>query len=227
MARTTATVTVGADTRPFEKKMKTLGSGLKGGGGIGGGIGGAAMSGLGFGAGALGALAGIRGFSSLLDNLKAVSPKLAGALESLTTSLQESLKPAAIALADVIIDKLPLIEEALESAGVMLGDAVKFWTEEAFDPAVWKDLAAGITDAVKSLLGNNATVNNAVDTMVANRGAGATAAVDATIAAMGGDEPSAMNTAFRWLIKNKLTSYDMVLNDIGLNFSNTEGAISP
>ncbi len=227
MARTTATVTVGADTRPFEKKMKTLGSGLKGGGGIGGGIGGAVMSGLGFGAGALGALAGISGLGSLLDNMKAVSPELTGALESLTTSLQESLKPAAIALADVIIDKLPLMEDALESAGVMLGDAVKFWTDEAFDPAVWTDLAVGITDSVKSLLGNNAAVNGVVDTMVAKQSAPAASAVDATIAAMGGDDPGMMNNALRWLMKNKLNTYDAVFSDFGINVFNTEGAISP
>ena len=227
MARTTATVTVGADTRPFEKKMKTLGSGLKGGGGIGGGIGGTVMSGLGFGAGALGALAGIRGLGGVLDNMKAVSPELAGALEGLTTILQESLKPAAMALADVLVEKLPLIEGALEEAGVMLGDAVKFWTEEAFDPAVWKDLASGITDSVKSLLGDNPTVNGVVDTMVAGSALSPAAAVDSTIVSMGGQNPGMMNDVLRFLMKNKLSSYDALLSDIGIDLFSTEGAISP
>lgn len=165
MARTTATVTVGADTRPFEKKMKTLGSGLKGGGGgggIGGGIGGAAMSGLGAGLGFGAAMLGVGSIQGLFNELMAVSPKLTGALRSVSVAFQQALIPAAEKLADFLISHLPAITSGLETFGNMLGDAIQFWTNDAFVPDVRKDIGAAISEAVRNAVTEAAELPSSV-----------------------------------------------------------------
>lgn len=153
MAKTTATVTVGADTRPFERKMKTLGSGLgKTGGALGAGVqrvGGAAMSGLGAGLGFGAAMLGVGSIQGLFNELMAVSPKLTGALRSISVAFQQALIPAAGKLADLLLSNMPAITSGLESFGKMLGDAIQFWTDDAFDPAVWKDIGLAMAEAVR------------------------------------------------------------------------------
>lgn len=155
MAKTTATVTVGADTRPFDRKMKNLGSGGIGGragamaGGLASRAGGAALSGLGMGLGAVGAFAGLQGIGSIFQNMLAMSPKLAGAVNKLSIAFQQALLPAAEKFAEWLLASLPTIQSALEGFGDMLADAIQFWTQDALDPAVWKDIGMAIADSVK------------------------------------------------------------------------------
>lgn len=153
MAKTTATVTVGADTRPFERKMKTLGSGLgKTGGALGAGaqrVGGAAMSGLGAGLGFGAAMLGVGSIQGLFNELMAISPKLAGAMRTVSVAFQQALIPAAEKLASILLSNLPAITSGLESFGNMIADAIQFWTDDAFDPAVWKDIGTAMAEAVR------------------------------------------------------------------------------
>ena len=177
MAKTTATVTVGADTRPFDRKMKNLGSGGIGGraGAMAGGLarraGGAAMSGLGMGIGAVGAFAGLQGIGAIFQNMMVMSPKLAGAMAKLSVAFQQALLPAAEKLAEWLLENMPAIQSALGEFGTMLADAIQFWTEDALDPAIWKDIGAAIVDSVKDAL--NFSVDSAGDV---GRGIGETVA---------------------------------------------------
>ena len=158
MAKTTATVTVGADTRPFERQMRSLGGGLGGGGGGGGGgiLGGmfrSATSALGAGLGLGAAFLGVRGAQSAFDLAKALSPEFAGAMNTISVLLQDSIKPAITTLGKALQRFMPTIESALGSFGRMLDDVVKFWTEDALNPEVWKEIGVMIAEAVKDHLG--------------------------------------------------------------------------
>lgn len=151
--KNTATVTVGADTKPFARKMRNLGRGI---GNLGGKIQEkaprAAMSGLRTGAGIGLGLMGIRGVSSLFDMMRSRSPELEGALNQLKSALGTALTPAAMKLAGFLTDNLPAINNALSGFGTMIGDALQFWTEDAFDPAVWKDIGLAIADNVNDAM---------------------------------------------------------------------------
>jgi len=152
MAKTTATVTVGADTSPFQKAMKGLGGSLTAKRSMGGGMGGGAMSAIGQGLGIGAGLLGIKGFSSIIDNLKAISPEFAGAINSLSVAFQQALLPSAIKLAEFLLDVMPTIKTGLEMFGTALGDAIEFWTVDAFNPEVWKDIGLAISDSIKDSL---------------------------------------------------------------------------
>lgn len=149
MAKTTATVTVGADTSPFERKMRTLGKGISGGITMGAGrLGGMAMSGLGAGIG-FGALAlGVGSLSSVFSQLLAVSPALNAAFTKLQVAIGQTLLPAADAFAKVLITNMPAIQSGLKVFGDMIADAIQFWTVDAFNPAVWKDIGKAIAESV-------------------------------------------------------------------------------
>ena len=133
MAKTTATVTVGADTSPFQKAMKGLGGSLTAERSIGGGLGGGAMSaigtGLGFGAGLL----GIKGFNSIMDLMKAISPELNGAIVSLKVAFADALLPAAESLAKGLIAIMPAINKILDAASKAFSDAKEYWTDGGFN----------------------------------------------------------------------------------------------
>lgn len=153
MAKTTATVTVGADTSPFERKMRTLGKGIGGGLTTGiGKVGGMAMSGLGAGVGAALGFLGIQGLSSFFDMMLAQSPALNEQFIKLKTAMGQALLPAAEKLATVLTENMPAIQEALEGFGNMLADAIGFWTEDAWDPAVWADIGEAIADSFMETL---------------------------------------------------------------------------
>jgi len=151
VAKTTATVTVGADTSPFERKMRTLGKGISGGITMGAGrLGGMAMSGLGAGIG-FGALAlGVGSLSSVFNQLLAVSPALNAAFTKLQVAIGQALLPAADAFAKVLITNMPAIQSGLKVFGDMISDAIQFWTVDAFNPAVWKDIGTAIAEAVST-----------------------------------------------------------------------------
>ena len=132
MAKTTATVTVGADTSPFQKAMKGLGSSLTAERSIGGGLGGAMSAigtGLGFGAGLL----GIKGFNSIMDLMKAISPELNGAIVSLKVAFADALLPAAESLAKGLIAIMPAINQILDAASKAFADAKEYWTDGGFN----------------------------------------------------------------------------------------------
>jgi hypothetical protein len=153
MAKTTATVTVGADTSPFERKMRTLGKGLTGGITAGvSGIGNAAMSTLGTGLGIGLGFLGINSLPAIFDKLRAVSPQLSSAFTQLKVSVSDALIPAANKLAEVLNDNMPAIESGLSMFGEMLADAIQFWTEDAFKPEIWKDIGEAIADSVRDVL---------------------------------------------------------------------------
>lgn len=161
MAKTTATVTVGADTSPFQKAMKGLGGSLTAKRSMGGGMGGGAMSAIGGGIGLGAGLLGLKGIGSVIDNLKAISPEFAGAINSLSVAFQQALLPSAIKLAEFLLDVMPTIKTGLEMFGTALGDAIEFWTVDAFNPEVWKDIGLAIADSIKdsmtSVVGEDAT----------------------------------------------------------------------
>lgn len=176
---TTATVTVGADTRPFQRQMKQLGGRVGGaargvGGGIARGAASVGRSALGTGLGIGGAGLAFMGARSLFDELRAVSPEFAGAMNKLSVAFQDMLLPAAKILGQAFLNNmpaiqtglnmfgsllakvaegfaaaLPIITDGLLKFGELISDAVKFWTEDAFDPKVWKDIGEAIAQAVK------------------------------------------------------------------------------
>ena len=149
MAKTTATVTVGADTSPFERKMRTLGRGLAGGVTTGvSRVGGMAMSGLGAGLGIGAAFLGLQGLGAIFDKMRQVSPELNAQLTRLKVAIGDALVPVAFKLAEVLAEAMPTIESALSSFGTALADAIQFWTEDAFNPEVWKDIGQAIADSV-------------------------------------------------------------------------------
>lgn len=153
MAKTTATVTVGADTSPFERKMRTLGKGISGGVTTGvSRVGGMAMSGLGAGLGIGAAFLGLQGIGSIFDKLRAISPELNAELIKLKVAIGDALVPVAFKLAEMLREAMPTIQSALASFGTMLADAIQFWTEDAFNPAVWADIGTAIADAVRMAL---------------------------------------------------------------------------
>lgn len=153
MAKTTATVTVGADTSPFERKMRTLGKGISGGVTTGvSRVGGMAMSGLGTGLGVGAAFLGLQGIGSIFDKLRAVSPELNAELTKLKVAIGDALVPVAFKLAEVLREAMPTIQSALADFGTMLADAIQFWTEDAFNPAVWSDIGTAIAESVNSAM---------------------------------------------------------------------------
>lgn len=153
MARTTATVTVGADTTPFAKKMRSLGDGITKRVSAGASrLGSMATGGLaaGFGAG-LGML-GIQGLGGIFNQMLAVSPELNAEFNKLKVSVAEALVPMAVKLAEILRQHMPAIQEGLATFGVMLADAIQFWTEDAFDPSVWADIGDAIAGTIKDAL---------------------------------------------------------------------------
>lgn len=211
--KNTATVTVGADTKPFARKMRNLGRGI---GNLGGKIQEkaprAAMSGLRTGAGIGLGLMGIRGVSSLFDMMRSRSPELEGALNKLKSALGTALTPAAMKLAGFLTNNLPAINNALSGFGTMIGDAIQFWTEDAFDPAVWKDIGLAIADNVNDAM---QSITNAIWTPERSQTTGMTLANELAETAR---------------TKGTITEFDMVkasLNAIvtGL-FGDTEGPAS-
>jgi hypothetical protein len=155
MAKTTATVTVGADTKPFARAMRGLGKSVSGSITAGvGRVGGMAMSGLGAGLGLGAAFIGLRSLTAVFEKMLAVSPALNAELTKLKVSVGDALFPVAEEFARVLEENLPMINSGLAAFGTALGDAIKFWTEDAFNPDVWKDIGAAIaesvTDAIKS-----------------------------------------------------------------------------
>ena len=153
MAKTTATVTVGADTKPFARAMRGLGKSVTGGVTAGvGRAGGMAMSGLGAGLGIGAAFLGLQGLGSIFDKMRAVSPELNAELMKLKVAVGDALFPAAAKLAQVLRDNMPMIESGLSAFGTMLSDAIQFWTEDAFNPEVWADIGQAIGDAVLEYL---------------------------------------------------------------------------
>jgi len=157
MAKTTATVTVGADTKPFARAMRTLGQGITGGITVGvGRMGDAAMSTLGTGLGIGLGFLGLNSLSAVFGKLLAVSPQLSGAFTQLKVAVSDALIPAATKLAELLTDNLPVIESGLNSFGNMLADAIQFWTEDAFKPEIWKDIGEAIAEAVRDAVTGNA-----------------------------------------------------------------------
>jgi hypothetical protein len=157
MAKTTATVTVGADTKPFARAMRGLGKSVSGSITAGvGRVGGMAMSGLGAGLGLGAAFIGLRSLTAVFEKMLAVSPALNAELTKLKVSVGDALFPVAEEFARVLEENLPMINSGLAAFGTALGDAIKFWTEDAFNPDVWKDIGAAIaesvTDAIKKRL---------------------------------------------------------------------------
>lgn len=153
MAKTTATVTVGADTSPFERKMRTLGKGISGGVSTGvSRVGGMAMSGLGAGLGIGAASLGLQGIGSIFDKLRAISPELNAELTKLEVAIGDALEPVGSKLAEVLHEAMPTIESNLADFGTMLADAIQFWTEDAFNPAVWSDIGTAIAESVTSAM---------------------------------------------------------------------------
>jgi len=153
MAKTTATVTVGADTKPFARAMRGLGKSVTGGVTAGvGRAGGMAMSGLGAGLGIGAAFLGLQGLGSIFDKMRAVSPELNAELMKLKVAVGDALFPAAQKLAEVLRDNMPAIESALSAFGGALTDAIQFWTEDAFNPDVWKDIGVAIADSVREAM---------------------------------------------------------------------------
>lgn len=206
MAKTTATVTVGADTSPFERKMRTLGKGIGGGLTTGiGKVGGMAMSGLGAGVGAALGFLGLQGAGSIFDMMLAESPALNEQFTKLQTTLGDALQPAAEKLAEVLEENMPAIEEALESFGNMLSDALNFWTEDAWDPAVWADIGKAIAEAV-----TEAFKPENIKQSIADIG---------TVV-----EEQTGSSTMRWLAENSTPA--QVLNAISYFVSDEEGAKS-
>jgi len=153
MAKTTATVTVGADTKPFARAMRGLGQSVSGSITAGvGRAGGMAMSGLGAGLGIGAAFLGLQGLGSIFDKMRAVSPELNAELMKLKVAVGDALFPAAQKLAEVLRDNMPAIESALSAFGGALTDAIQFWTEDAFNPDVWKDIGVAIADSVREAM---------------------------------------------------------------------------
>ena len=153
MAKTTATVTVGADTSPFERKMRTLGKGISGGVTTGvSRVGGMAMSGLGAGLGIGAAFLGLQGIGSIFDKLRAVSPELNAELTKLKVAIGDALVPVAFKLAEVLRENMPWIQSTLADFGTALADAIQFWTEDAFNPAVWADIGEAIAESVSTAM---------------------------------------------------------------------------
>lgn len=179
MAKTTATVTVGADTGPFERKMRTLGKGLAGGATMGAQrLGGMGMSALGTGLGIGAAFLGLQGLSGVFNKMLQVSPALNAAMTQLSVSVGNALLPAATKLAEVLTTNLPAIESALDSFGTMLADVIQFWTEDALNPAVWSDIgtaiAESLADSIKYLINGGATqdIGGAVAGLTGSEAAG-------------------------------------------------------
>jgi len=133
MAKTTATVTVGADTSPFQKAMKGLSSSLTAERSIGGALGGGAMSALGSGLGFGAGLLGIKGFGSIMDLMKALSPELNGAIIKLKVAFADALVPAAESLAIALNSMMPAIKKILDIGGKSVKDAKEFWSQGGFD----------------------------------------------------------------------------------------------
>jgi hypothetical protein len=153
MAKTTATVTVGADTKPFARAMRGLGKSVTGGVTAGvGRAGGMAMSGLGAGLGIGAAFLGLQGLGSIFEKMRAVSPELNAELMKLKVAVGDALFPAAAKLAEVLRDNMPAIESGLSAFGTMLSDAIQFWTEDAFNPEVWKDIGVAISESISEAL---------------------------------------------------------------------------
>jgi len=150
MAKTTATVTVGADTKPFARAMRGLGKSVSGSITAGvGGVGNMAISGLSTGIGMGLGMLGLNSIGSLFDKLRVLSPKLEGAFVALKVAVADALLPAAEKLGDAFVEMLPTIRAYTEEFGTMLGDAIEFWTQDALDPMVWRDIGDAIVESVR------------------------------------------------------------------------------
>lgn len=170
--------------------MRTLGKGLRGtGAAIGAGAGRVAragMSGLGAGVGLGLGFLGLRGAGGIFNEMLAASPKLAGAVNKLQVAFQQALIPAAIKLADFLLANMPAITQGLEMFGNALADAIQFWTEDAFNPDVWKDIGVAIAeaarDAFKSVLEDRRDIVTGGARALAGGGTGGEAAAGAAAA---------------------------------------------
>jgi hypothetical protein len=186
--------------------MRTLGRGLAGGVTTGvSRVGGMAMSGLGAGLGIGAAFLGIQGLSGVFNKMLQVSPQLNAAMTQLSVSIGNALLPAATALANVLTNNLPAIESALQSFGTMLSDAIQFWTEDAFDPAVWADIGTAIAEAVKEAFSPQNIKQTVAD-------------VGATV------EENTGSSVLRWIFENSMPM--QVLNTISYFVGDEEGAKS-
>ena len=133
--------------------MRTLGKGISGVTTRGATrLGGMAMSGLGAGLGIGAAFLGLQGLGSIFDKMRAVSPELNAELTKLKVAIGDALFPVAVQFADVLRENMPAIQSGLEMFGNALADAVQFWTEEAFNPEVWKDIGVAIAEAVQDAI---------------------------------------------------------------------------
>jgi nucleoside permease NupC len=131
--------------------MRTLGKGISGGVTTGvSRVGGMTMSGLGAGLGVGAAFMGLQGIGSIFDKLLAVSPELNAAMTRLKVAIGDALVPVAFKLAEFLNQLMPTIEAGLKTFGDALADAIQFWTEDAFDPAVWKDIGTAIAESVST-----------------------------------------------------------------------------
>jgi len=133
-------------------------------------IGGIAMSSLGTGLGIGAAFLGIQSMSSIFDKLLAVSPELNAAFTRLKVAIGDALVPVAFKFAEVINQHMPQIESALADFGLalmdavphiasfvsdfgtMVSDAIQFWTEDALDPNVWKDIGLAIVEGIQQTM---------------------------------------------------------------------------
>ena len=115
-------------------------------------MGGMAMSGLGAGLGIGAAFLGLQGLGSIFDKMRAVSPELNAELTKLKVAIGDALFPVAVKLADVLRENMPAIQSGLEMFGNALADAIQFWTEDAFNPEVWKDIGVAIAEAVQDAI---------------------------------------------------------------------------
>jgi len=150
MAKTTATVTVGADTKPFARAMRGLGKTFTSTISAGvGGVGNMAISGLSTGLGMGLGMLGLNSIGSLFNKLRVLAPELEGAFVGLQVAVADALTPAAKKLGEVFVDMLPTIRAYTEEFGTMLADAIEFWTQEALDPMVWKDIGNAIVESVR------------------------------------------------------------------------------
>jgi hypothetical protein len=152
MPKTTATVTVGADTNPFQRAMKGLGGKI---GGVGGRI--SADLGKSIVTGLSGGLAfgltsvGLGSIESLFNMMRVTSPKFESAIQQLSSTVMQALVPVATMLAEKLIQWMPEIQNAVMAMGNFMADVIQFWTEDVLDPRVWKDIGMAIGEGLWSI----------------------------------------------------------------------------
>lgn len=145
MPKTTATVTVGADTNPFQRAMKGLGGKIGGvGGRISTGLGKSIATGLSGGLGFGLASVGLGSIESLFNMMRVTSPKFESAIQQLSSTVMQALVPVATMLAEKLIEWMPEIQTAVMAIGNFMADVIQFWTEDVLDPKVWEDIGLAI-----------------------------------------------------------------------------------